>query len=206
MITSDIGQNVKFFVCGPTKPPQRNSGKDAGVDLFVPDLSEQFIKDLSEKNPGQPFRWGLVGAPQSEKDLQENKGVYLYLPPHEDIVIPTYVKSRFPENMCLRISNKSGVATKQKFIVGAEIVDASYEGIIHVHIFNASNAMRFIEFGQKIAQAIPIIIDPQNIEIYFDSTIEGFKEAPNKVTIEEFYENHATDRGDKGFSEGTGLK
>ena len=206
MITSNLGENVKLFVCGKVKAPQRNSGKDAGIDLFIPDLTEQFITDLTEKNPGQPFRWGLVGAPQSEEDLKNNAGVYLYLPPHEDILIPTYVKARFPENMCLRISNKSGVATKQKLIVGAEIVDSSYEGIMHVHVFNASNVIRFIEFGQKIAQAIPIFIDPQEIGVYYDKTIEDFKEFKNWISLEEFYENHATDRGASGFGEGTGIK
>ena len=205
MITSNIGENVKLFVCGKTKAPERRSGPDAGIDLFVPDLTEQFIQDLTEKNPGQPYRWGLVGAPQTEEDLKDNKGVYLYLPPHEDLLIPTYVKTRFPENMCLRISNKSGIATKQKFIVGAEIVDASYEGIIHVHIFNASNALRFIEFGQKIAQAIPIIIDPQNIEVFYDNKIEDFKEFKNFIPVEEFYEGHDTTRKEGAFGS-TGTK
>jgi len=205
-MTSNIGEKVKLFVCGDTKEPQRNAGKDAGIDLFMPNLSEKFIMELTEKNPGQPFRWGLVGAPQSEKDLEENKGVYIYLPPHEDLVIPTYIKSRFPENLCLRVSNKSGVATKQKFIVGAEIVDASYEGIIHIHIFNASNVTRFIEFGQKLAQLIPIVIDNQEIEVYYDNSIEAFKQNQNTIALEDFYKDHSSDRKDAGFGNGTGIK
>jgi len=200
-----ISDQVKLFVCGDTKPPQRKKG-DAGIDFFVPNLTQKFIEDLTEKNPGQPFRWGLVGAPQNEKDVEDNKGVYIYLPPGEDLLIPTYVKSRFPDNIVLQMNNKSGVATNQKFVVGANIVDSSYEGIIHVHIFNASNHMRFIEFGQKIAQAVPIVFDDRDIELFYDNTIEAFKEYKNFVPVEEFYKDHDSHRGDKGFGEGTGIK
>ena len=37
--------NIKLLVCGDVKAPQRKFG-DAGIDLFVPNYSEQFIKDL----------------------------------------------------------------------------------------------------------------------------------------------------------------
>jgi dUTPase len=198
--------SVKFFVTGDTNPPKRNAGLDAGFDLYVPNLGEQFIKDLTEKNPGQPFRWGIVGAPQNEEEAKKNVGIYLYLPAHEDIVIPTYVKARFADNLCLRISNKSGVATNQKLIVGAEIVDSSYQGIIHVHVFNASNATRFIEFGQKIAQAVPLLINNEEHEVYYDNTIEAFKDYKNFVSVEDFYEGHVSQRKEAGFGEGTGLK
>ena len=200
----DLTGQVKLFVCGDTTAPQRKKG-DGGIDFFVPNLSEQFIKDLTEKNPGQPFRWGLVGAPQNEEDMKTNNGIFLYLPAHEDILIPTYVKSRFPENMVLRMSNKSGVSTNQKLIIGAEIIDSSYEGIIHVHVFNASNNQRFIQFGQKIAQAVPILINKEEIEIFYDNKIEAFKEYKNFVSLEDFYKDHNSERGEGGFGS-TGLK
>jgi dUTPase len=201
-----IEDKVKFFICGDTKVPQRNTGKDAGVDVFVPNLNEKFIKDLTEKNPGQPFRWGLVGAPTNEEELKENKGIYLYLPAGEDILIPTYIKSRFSKDWCLKVMNKSGVATNQKLICGAELIDSSYQGIIHVHLFNASNATRFIEFGQKIAQLVPLRINNEEHEIFYDNTIEAFKEYKNFISVEEFYEGTESDRGEKGFGQGTGTK
>jgi dUTPase len=195
-------ENVKFLVCGDVKPPKRNTGLDAGFDFFVPNLTEQFVKDLSEKNPGQPFRWGLVGVPSEEEE--QNKGVFLYLPAHEDILIPTYIKARFPNNLCLRMSNKSGVATNKKLITGAEIIDSSYQGQIHIHLFNASNATRFIEFGQKIVQAIPLLINNDEHEIYYDNKIEAFKEYKNFVSEEEFYNGMTSERGEAGFGQGTG--
>jgi len=196
---------LKWFICGDVTPPKRNHGLDGGYDLYAPNLTERFIKDLTELNPGQPFRWGLVGAPTSEEEMKNNKGVYIYVPAHEDIIIPTYVKARIPQNMILRISNKSGVCSTQKFLVGAEIVDASYEGIIHIHLFNASNSNRFIEFGQKLVQAVPILIDQNEAETYYDNTIEDFKEFKNFVSVEDFYRDHPTQRGDGAFGS-TGLK
>jgi dUTPase len=204
-ITSELGSQVKFFVFGDTKSPTRKQG-DAGIDVFVPNLSENFVKSLTEKNPGQPFRWGLVGAPQNEQEIRENKGIFLYLPAHEDILIPTYLKARFPENLYLRVANKSGVSVNQKLMVGAGVIDSSYEGEIIIHVFNNSNVTRFIEFGQKLAQLVPEMIDTQAIEIYYDSTNSAFTEYKNTVSVDDFYENHDSHRGEAGFGEGTGLK
>lgn len=197
-ITSEVGAQIKFWVYGDTKPPKRAEG-DAGIDVFMPNLSENFLKILTEKNVGQPFRWGLVGVPQNEQDMKDNKGVYLYLPAHEDIVIPTFIKTRMPNNLCLKVANKSGVALNQKLMVGAEIIDSSYEGDVMVHVFNMSNSTRFIEFGQKLAQLIPIIIDNQPIELFYDATLEQFAEFKNTVTEADFYSGHSSSRGDGGF-------
>lgn len=200
----ETGENIKFFVCGDVNPPKRNTGEDAGFDLFVPNLSEQFIKDLAEKNPGSVARWGVMGAPKDEEEAKKGEGLFLYLLPNEDLLIPTYIKSRMPSDYCLRISNKSGVATKQKLIVGAEIVDSSYEGIIHMHVINTSNRMQMINFGQKLCQAIPIKINNLEHEVFYDNKIEQFKEFKNFVSEEDFYDGHKSDRGSGGFGS-TGL-
>jgi dUTPase len=203
-ITSEVGDQIKFFVFGDTKTPIRGE-VDAGVDIYLPNLGEKFVGDLTTKNPGQPFRWGIVGAPQSEQDLKENKGVFLYLPAHEDIIIPTYIKTRFPKNICLNVANKSGVATNQKLMVGAEIIDSGYEGELLIHVFNMSNTTRFLEFGQKLAQIIPIVIDSNPIEVFYDATIQQFTEFKNTVTEADFFKDHIQREGKEGFG-GTGIK
>ena len=48
--------DIKLFVCGDVKAPQRAKG-DAGIDFFVPNFSEQFLKDLTDKNSGAPMRY-----------------------------------------------------------------------------------------------------------------------------------------------------
>lgn len=195
-----MSDKVKLFVCGDVKAPKRDAGYDAGIDVFVPNLTEQFMVDLTKKNPGHPFRWGVIGSPvENEENVKQNEGLYLYLAPGEDLLIPTYLKARIPNDMYLKVANKSGVCTKQKLVVGADTIDSSYEGIMHVHIFNASNSMRFIQFGQSIAQLIPIKIDNDEIEVWYDDSIELFKEMKNQTNAEKFYEGHESKRKEKGF-------
>lgn len=198
-----MSDKVKLFVCGDVKAPKRDAGYDAGIDVFVPNLTEQFMIDLTKKNPGHPFRWGVIGSPvENEENVKQNEGLYLYLAPGEDLLIPTYIKARIPNDMYLKVANKSGVCTKQKLVVGADTVDASYEGIMHVHIFNASNSMRFIQFGQSIAQLIPTKINNDEIEVWYDDSIELFKEMKNQTNAEKFFEGHESKRKEKGFGEG----
>lgn len=201
-----MSEKVKFLVVGDTKAPTRNmtsDGADAGIDIYVPNLTDKFIEDLTKKNPGHPFKWGLIGAPTPEgEENNPNAGMFIYLGPGQDILIPSYLKTRVPSDMYLQVSGKSGVSTKQKLDVSiAGVIDASYEGISHIHVVNYSNEIRFIEFGQKIAQLVPIKIDNQGIEVYYDNAFEGFKDVAEnaKTTEEKFFEGHTKDRKDGGF-------
>lgn len=198
--------DVKLFVCGDVKTPQRAKG-DAGIDFYVPNFSEQFLKDLTEKNPGAPLKYQIQMVPLSEEEFKENpnKAGYIVLPAHEDLLIPTYVRTLVPEGVYIRMANKSGVATKQKLVVGAEVVDSTYEGIVHIHVFNNSNTARIIEFGQKLCQGIPEKYVEKDLNIWYDSSLEIFKDMKNQTTFEKFYEGHNSARGEGGFGS-TGTK
>ena len=207
-----MSEKVKFLVTGDVKAPVRkmtSDGADAGIDIFVPNLSDAFIEEITKENPGHPYKWGLIGAPVAdEKEKNPNAGVFIYIGPGQSLLIPTYLKTRIPSDMYLKIADKSGVSTKQKVEVSiADTIDASYEGISHVLITNFSNEIRFIEFGQKIAQLIHIKIDNQGIEIFYDEAFEGFKDiAENtKMSSEKFFEGHTKDRKEGGFGS-TGIK
>lgn len=195
---------VKLFVCGDVRAPKRDPGMDAGIDLFMPNLTDRFMIDLTKLNPGHPFRWGVVGAPSGDgKDpATKNDGLYIYIAPGEDLLIPTYVKARLPKNVYLRCAPKSGVSTKQKFDIVADTIDYSYEGMLHVHLTNFSNSLRFIQFGQSIAQVIPEVINTEEIEVWYDESLPEWKDMANRTTAETFYEGHLTNRGDKGFGNG----
>lgn len=182
---------IKFLVCGDVKKPQRKRG-DAGIDLFVPNYSDDFkVQLLTENNIYDCF-----DNEEGERHDAWISNGSIVLQPGADIKIPTFVRALIPENECLRFSNKSGVALKQKLIVGAEIIDSSYEGIMNIHVFNVSNETRLIEFGQKLIQAVPIIIDTDEIECITQTEF---------FTEKEFYKNHDHSRGDGGFGS-TGIK
>jgi dUTPase len=200
-----VSNNAKlqWLVAGDTTPPKRNDGLDAGWDFYVPNFNENFAKALIEKNPGQPIKWSIVGASGGEND---NEKFFIQLNPHQDILIPTYIHSRFDKDWVIKVDNKSGVSTGQKLLVGATIVDSSYEGEIHLHVINTSPIAQFISFGQKLAQAILIHTDSNPAEVYYAEGIEKFKEYKNITTAEKFYDGHESARKDKGFGEGTGKK
>lgn len=183
---------IKLLICGDVKTPKRNKG-DAGIDLFVPNFSDEFVKQICKENDFYNYTYNKEGTRKDVFSIEYGK---IVLQPGEDIKIPTMVRALIPENECLRFSNKSGVALKQKLIVGAEIIDSSYEGIMNIHVFNVSNKLSTIEFGQKLVQAVPIIIDTDDIQCMFQTEF---------FTEKEFYENHNHSRGDGGFGS-TGLK
>ena len=164
-------ENIKLFVNGDVKCPERKYG-DAGIDFFVPYKTNKFIFDLKEKN----IDLRLV-----------EEGIELY--PGKDVLIPSYIHSSFSAEWMLRASNKSGIATKQKLRIGAEIVDSSYEGIIHMHVFNDSEKVQIIKYGQKLVQFVPIHVNEKDLDIT----------TSDEMTLEEFYKDHETERGAEGF-------
>lgn len=166
----------------PVKSPKCNVGQDAGIDFFVPSYSEGFVKAFTEKNPG--------------KEIEEKDGKYfIRVAPHSDVNIPSGIYSSFPNNIALVGANKSGVASKQKLIFGAHVIDASYQGIIHLHMINTSNDWQTINLDEKIVQFIPFVIDINGITVDEESN----------VPRDSFYTEKSV-RGDKGFGNGTGVK
>lgn len=111
-----------------------------------------------------------------------------YLSPGEDILINTRVRSKFPKNIALIAFNKSGVATKKKLSVGACVVDSSYQGEIHIHLFNLGKDTIYIQPGDKLVQFVPIKIDCE----------ESINWVGTELSLEEFY-GEKSERGSGGF-------
>ena len=74
--------------------------------------------------------------------------------PGDSILIPSGIKVELPDETALIAFNKSGVCTKQSLQVGACVVDSDYRGEIHLHVFNYSNQIQYIDKGQKLVQFI----------------------------------------------------
>jgi dUTP pyrophosphatase len=74
--------------------------------------------------------------------------------PRSDILTGLGLACEFDSDYALLVFNKSGRATKLKLDKGAEVIDSTYRGEIHVHLFNHSDKLVFIPKGEKIAQFI----------------------------------------------------
>jgi len=128
---------LKFYkIRTSAKIPVRVHSSDAGMDLFYcPDP---------------------VGDPDC---YWKSEGAYR-ISPGESCLIPAGLKVVVPENHMLEVKNKSGIAHKQKLIVGACVIDPGYTGEIFVNIHNIGGSTKIIQPGQKIAQVVlvPIVI------------------------------------------------
>jgi len=96
-------------------------------------------------------------------DLYSPRDYRIY--PGEDVLIALDIRVEFPKGYALIVKEKSGVATKMKFDVGACVIDSGYRGNCHVHLFDNRPALEGLDFSgyathikkhQKIAQMIVV--------------------------------------------------
>lgn len=163
---------VEFLKVRNVKSPVRDASENAGIDFFIPEL-DAFLVEEADK-----FGKNI--------EIDVKRGTITILP-HGDVLIPSGIKSKFPNNLALIAFNKSGIATKKKLICGACVVDSSYEGEILVHLINTSNEPQTLEFGQKFIQFVPVVINSDELTVH------------DNMTDEEFYKDHESKRKTGGF-------
>lgn len=157
------------------KAPERDFG-NAGIDFRVPEYTEAFAKAFEEKND-----YAYLRAAEDGKR-------FITILPHGRANIPSGVRSFIPTNVALEAQNKSGIATKLGLVYGASVVDANYQGIIHLSVINTTNEEVDIPLGTKIVQFLPRLIDISPVEVY------------NNMSLEEFYKDFEfSNRGEGAF-------
>jgi dUTP pyrophosphatase len=107
----------------------------------------------------------------------------LILLPGNSALIPTGIKADIPTGYMLTAFNKSGVATKQLLIKGAEVCDEDYQGEIHIHVINVGTTDQRITPGQKLIQFVLV-------PVFYDIIEE--------VSFDQLY-SETTERGEGGF-------
>lgn len=114
---------------------------------------------------------------------------YFLLSPHSRVLIPSGIHSRMTSpGRALIAANKSGVATKHGLVFGAQVVDYTYQGEIHISVINTSTEVVRIYEGMKLIQFIETPIYANPVEI-----TEGLE------NLEKFYDGLEKDRKDGGF-------
>jgi dUTPase len=181
---------IKFFMEPgyEVKKPEREYG-NAGVDLFIPNYSETFVAAFREKNTAKNAVLCI-----NEYRLDESvRSDFIRIEPHGRVNIPSGVRSRIPANIALEAQNKSGIATKLGLVYGAATIDSSYKGIIHISLINTTDKPIELALGTKIVQFIPRVIDPSDIEVC------------DNMSLEEFYANFEFDNRGEGAFGSTGI-
>lgn len=170
---------INFFIEPgyDVKKPERDYG-NAGIDFFIPNYSEAFVKAFEEKN---------LAENASLYTDEEGKHI-IRIAPHGRVNIPSGIRSRICVNVALEAHNKSGIASKFGLVFGASTVDASYQGIIHINLINTTDKPVELNLGMKAVQFIPRIIDISDIEVF------------DNISFEEFYNDFEfTNRGEGAF-------
>lgn len=145
------------------RKPEREFG-NAGIDFFIPEYTETFVRDFEQKN-----------LPENASLLTYSNGVTVVrIGPHGRANIPSGIRSRFAVNIALEAHNKSGIASKYGLIFGASTVDASYQGIIHINLINTTDTTIELPLGMKAVQFIPRLIDISDVAVYDDMSFEEF--------------------------------
>lgn len=144
------------------RSPERDHG-NGGIDFFIPNYSEAFVKAFNEKNLEKNATLLYVDAER-----------FIRIEPHGRVNIPSGIRSHISPNVALEAQNKSGIATKYGLVYGAATVDANYQGIIHISLINTTDEAVILPLGMKVIQFIPRLIDTSPIEVCSNTTFEEF--------------------------------
>ena len=174
-----MDKRIQFTKIRDVKSPARANLNDAGMDFFIPYYNEQFLTDLKEKNTKNSISYKVIQDEIGDEILE------ITLSPHAQINIPSGIKVNiFDKDTFLLAQNKSGVATKYRLVVGACVVDADYQGEVHLNMINTSDEEVVLRSGQKIVQFIHLP--------YIKSEME-------EITNEQYDAIQVSDRGTGGF-------
>jgi dUTP pyrophosphatase len=82
----------------------------------------------------------------------------MIIPAGESILIPGGIKMEIPFGYMGLFLNKSGVASKKKLLIGAQVIDTFYSGEVHINLNNVSNENTSFNSGDKLAQLVMVPI------------------------------------------------
>lgn len=137
----------------------RQQDRDSERDREMKKFTMKFTKTRDVKSP---LRAHLTDAgidffvPDDFAEVTLHSG--------EDILIDSGIKVIVPEGYALIFKEKSGVATKKKFTLGAAVVDSDYRGVVHFHLFNSGSRSQTISPGDKIVQGLIVPVSLCDIE------------------------------------------
>ena len=177
----ETNRKIQFTKIRDVKSPNRANLNDAGMDFYIPNYSEEFLNDLKAKNTANNLQYILDG----EDGENPNYTLRIIIPAGEQINIPSGIKVNIlDKNTYLEANNKSGIASKYHLVVGACVVDADYQGEVHLNMLNVGNKDVELVSGMKIVQFIH--------KYYINTDWE-------EITVDEYNNLEESDRSSGGF-------
>lgn len=172
---------IKVARSRDVKMPERGHAHDAGMDFYVPTMDADFTRDFMSKsqNAGISIMTEMGNDECKEEcECKTNKGKkYMLIEPGYGAMIPAGVHTEIPIGFMGQFVNKSGVATKKRLLIGAQIIDTFYDGEVHINVHNVSDRDVKVYEGDKLTQMILIpVVHAQALEVELDTLYEGMHE------------------------------
>jgi dUTP pyrophosphatase len=83
-----------------------------------------------------------------------NNGIPYTINSGKSILIPSGIKIEIPYGFMGLFLNKSGIASKKKLLIGAQVIDTFYSGEVHINLHNVSDEDITIKSDDKIVQLV----------------------------------------------------
>jgi deoxyuridine 5'-triphosphate nucleotidohydrolase len=179
----ETNRKIEFTKIRDVKSPNRANKHDAGTDFYIPNYSEEFMQVLLEKNKGRNIEYQLAIDETGAQVCQ------ITIKGGEEILIPSGIKVNIlDKNTYLEATNKSGIASKFHLLTGACVIDADYQGEVHMNMHNVWTKPVTIVTGQKLVQFIH--------KYYIDTDW-------TEISNDEYNCLKTSDRGNGGFGSTT---
>ena len=156
------------------KTPVRAHIFDAGCDFFCPE-------DLTLEEMTKKFK---ITGDQLDTIVENRFIKRFFIKPGQSVLIPSGIKVNIPNGYVLNFENKSGVASKKHLLFGSKVIDAGYEGIVHINLHNVGTCTVTIDAGEKIALALMYKIEVPAVEVVDEQVL---------------YSGVKSERGEGGF-------
>ena len=105
--------------------------------------------------------------------------------PNKSVLIPSGIHVKMDPEYVLIAFNKSGVASKKSLVIGAQVIDADYEGEVHINLHNVGSETQTLNPGDKVTQFILLKTNLANPVEYFN--------------LESLYSESKSERDTNGF-------
>lgn len=174
---------LRFALNREVQLPKRAGEHEAGIDFFIP--KNLTVEDILKANKDVPdiaiFECDSSNWPSfGEVCLLTNDEGFvsdIWIGVGSRIIIPSGVHALIePWNSELIAANKSGVSTKKGLIFGAQVVDSTYTGEIHISLINTGDSPQVIKAGDKAIQFIHTPIFLTKVEQISWDGVNGFLE------------------------------
>lgn len=165
---------INFSKIRDVHDPVRGTGRSAGIDLYCPVFTPEFIKIFNTRNTNA-----------QSMAMYNTVNNTILVRPHGQVFIPSGLMVNFHdfEDSALIAFNKSGVSWENRLTLLASVIDQDYQGELIITMVNYSDYPAVIQQGQKLTQVI-------RVPVFYDIV--------KMVDINNLY-TQVTERGTGGF-------